>query len=327
MKCVRSKKKKAGGDPDKPYRERLGWKGGLRELWKNKMLYLMTLPAIIWIVVFSYSPMYGVLIAFKKFSYKEGIWGSPWVGFDNFKFLFNYNGVGKIFFNTIFLNVLFLASTTILSIILALVFVEIKNKVYNKVVQTIAIFPHFVSWTVVAMFLSGIIGSSGIMSKWITEMTGKDPMFYTNAAWWPLILTLLRIWQGVGYGTIVYVAAITGFDQEMYEAAKVDGATRMQQITRITLPLLKVTAIMLTIMGIGKIFAGDFGMIYAIVGDNSQLYPTTDVIDTFVYRALRQLNNLGMSTATSVFQSVVGLILVFTTNRITKKIEPDAAIF
>ncbi len=307
--------------------ERLGLKGGLSELWKNRLLYLMTVPSIIWVAVFCYYPMYGILIAFKKFSYKEGIWGSPWAGLENFRFLFNYNGVGRIFFNTIFLNVLFLISTTLLSIVLALVFVEIKNKVYNKIVQTIAIFPHFVSWTVVAMFMSGIIGSSGIITRWVMEAGGEDPLFYNTPGWWPLILVLLRIWQGAGYGTIVYVAAITGFDQEMYEAAKVDGATRLQQITRITLPLLKTTAIMLTIMGIGKIFNGDFGMIYALVGDNAGLYPTTDVIDTFVYRALRQLNNLGMSTATSLFQSVVGLILVFTTNAVTKKIEPDAAIF
>ena len=287
----------------------------------------MTLPAIIWVAIFCYYPMYGILIAFKKFSYKKGIWGSPWAGLDNFQFLFNYNGVGRIFFNTIILNLLFLVSTTLLSIVLALVFVEIKNKVYNKVVQTIAIFPHFVSWTVVAMFMSGIIGSSGIITRWVVEAGGEDPLFYNTPGWWPLILVLLRIWQGAGYGTIVYVAAITGFDQEMYEAAKVDGATRLQQITRITLPLLKTTAIMLTIMGIGKIFNGDFGMIYALVGDNANLYPTTDVIDTFVYRALRQLNNLGMSTATSLFQSVVGLILVFMTNALTKKVEPDAAIF
>lgn len=321
------KTKTTGRAEDKSYHERLGFKGGLHELWKNKLLYLMTLPTIVWVLIFCYYPMYGVLIAFKKFSYKEGIWGSPWVGLDNFQFLFNYNGVGRIFFNTIFLNVLFLVTTTLLSIILALVFVEIKNKVYNKIVQTIAIFPHFVSWTVVAMFMSGIVGTSGIVTKWIVQAGGEDPMFYNNAVWWPLILVLLRIWQGAGYGTIVYVAAITGFDQEMYEAARVDGATRLQQITRLTLPLLKTTAIMLTIMGIGKIFNGDFGMIYALVGDNAALYPTTDVIDTFVYRALRQLNNLGMSTATSLFQSLVGLVLVYLTNVVTKKVEPDAAIF
>ncbi len=165
------------------------------------------------------------------------------------------------------------------------------------------------------------------MTRWIMENGGEDPAFYTSPGWWPLILVLLKLWQGAGYGTIVYVAAITGFDQEMYEAARVDGATRMQQITKITLPLLKTTAIMLTIMSVGKIFNGDFGMIYALVGDNASLYSTTDVIDTFVYRALRQLNNLGMSTATSFFQSIVGLVLVFATNFITKKVEPDAAIF
>lgn len=297
------------------------------ELWKNKKLYLMTVPTVIWILVFCYYPMYGIIIAFKDFSYKKGIMGSPWVGLDNFKFLFNYNGVGRIFANTIFLNVLFIGSTTILSILLALVFTEIQNKVYNRVVQTIAILPHFVSWTVVAMFLSGIIGSAGTITNRIVAMGGDNPSFYTDSTWWPLILMLLRIWQGTGYGTIVYVAAIKGFDQEMYEAARVDGATRLQMVTKLTLPMLKTTAIMLTIMSVGKIFNGDFGMIYAIVGDNSSLYPTTDVVDTFVYRALRQLNNLGMSTATSLFQSIVGLILVYVTNLITKKIEPDAAIF
>lgn len=175
------KRKEAKSKPH--FKEHMGLKGGLRELWKNKMLYLMTLPAIIWVLIFCYYPMYGVLIAFKKFSYKDGIWGSPWAGFSNFEFLFSYNGVGRIFFNTIFLNILFLVSTTILSILLALVFVEIKNKTYNKIVQTIAIFPHFVSWTVVAMFLSGIIGSSGVLTHWIVNLGGTDPAFYSSPGW------------------------------------------------------------------------------------------------------------------------------------------------
>ena len=306
---------------------RMTFREGMQELWKNKMLYLMTLPAIVWVFIFCYVPMYGILIAFKDYSFKKGIWGSPWVGWKNFQFLFNYKGVGRIFFNTIALNVLFIVTGTIFSVGLALVFVEIKNKVYNKVVQTIAIFPHFVSWTVVAMFLSGIIGGSGTLTRWIVERGSQDPNFYSNASWWPVILAMLKIWQGAGYGTIVYVAAITGFDQGMYEAARIDGATRLQMITRITLPMLKPTIIMLTIMSVGKIFSGDFGMIYALVGDNSSLYATTDVIDTFVYRALRQLNNMGMSTATSLFQSVVGLVLVFATNAFAKKVEPDSAIF
>lgn len=321
------KQKGASTLPARDVKGKMTFRDGLEELWKNRMLYIMTLPAIVWVFIFCYIPMYGILIAFKDFNYKKGIWGSDWVGLKNFQFLFNYKGVGQIFFNTIFLNILFIITGTIVSVGLALVFMEIKNKVYNKVVQTIAIFPHFVSWTVAAMFLSGIIGGSGTMTQWIVERGGADPNFYGNATWWPLILALLKIWQGAGYGTIVYVASITGFDQGMYEAARIDGATRLQMITRITLPLLKPTIIMLTIMSVGKIFSGDFGMIYALVGDNSQLYATTDVIDTFVYRALRQLNNMGMSTATSLFQSIVGLILVFTTNAIAKKVEPDSAIF
>lgn len=305
----------------------MNFREGMKELWQNKHLYLMTVPTVIWVAVFCYIPMYGVLIAFKNFNYKEGIWGSPWVGLRNFAFLFNYNGVKRIFFNTIFLNILFIASTTILSILLALVFVEVKNRIANRVVQTISIFPHFVSWTVVAMFLSALIGANGMITNFVKSIGAKDPVFYSNAGVWPLILVILRIWQGAGYGSIVYIAVITGLGQEMYEAAKVDGASRFQQVVRITLPLLKTTAIMLSIMSVGKIFTGDFGMIYALVGDNAVLYPTTDVVDTFVYRALRQLNNLGMSTATSLFQSIVGLILVFTTNAVTKRLEPDAAIF
>lgn len=161
----------------------------------------------------------------------------------------------------------------------------------------------------------------------LQNVTGNQYDFYKSPGYWPLIFTLLKIWQGAGYGSIVYVAAIIGFDQEMYEAAKVDGANRIKQIFLITLPLLKTTIVMLTIMSIGNIFRGDFGMIYAIVRDNSFLYPTTDVIDTFTYRALRELNNLGMSTATSFFQSLVGLVLIWFTNAVTKKVDPDSAIF
>ncbi|MDR0709034.1 MAG: ABC transporter permease subunit [Spirochaetaceae bacterium] len=305
----------------------LGLKGGLKELWTNKLLYAMMLPGIAWLVLFHYVPLYGILIAFKKYSFKDGIWGSPWVGFENFRFLFNYYGTARIFRNTILLNVLFIASSTFFSVFLALVFVEIRNRTCKKLVQTIAVFPHFVTWTVVAMFLGGIIGENGILVNLIIRFSGKDPDFYNTATWWPLIFVLLRVWQGAGYGTIIYVAAITGFDQEMYEAARIDGATRWQQVTRITLPMLKTTILMLTILAVGGIFRGDFGMIYALLGDNPELFATTDVIDTFVYRALRQLNNLGMSTATGLFQAVVGFILVRFTNGITKRLEPDAALF
>jgi putative aldouronate transport system permease protein len=307
--------------------EHMTIKEGFRELKKNKVLYAMTIPSLLWVIVFSYVPLYGILIAFKKFSFKKGIWDSDWVGLKNFEFLFGYKNIGRVFFNTIFLNVLFIIATTVFSLLLALLFVEVKNKIYNRLVQTIAIFPHFVSWTVVAMCLTAIIGSGGVMTTMLQNVTGNQNDFYKSPGYWPLIFTILKIWQGAGYGSIVYVAAIIGFDQEMYEAAKVDGANRIKQIFLITLPLLKTTIVMLTIMSIGNIFRGDFGMIYAIVRDNSFLYPTTDVIDTFTYRALRELNNLGMSTATSFFQSFVGLVLIWFSNAVTKKVDPESAIF
>ena len=287
----------------------------------------MTVPSIIWILIFCYYPMYGVLIAFKRFSYKEGIWGSPWVGLENFQFLFNYNGVGRVFFNTVFLNILFLASTTLLSILLALVFVEIKHKVYNKVVQTIAIFPHFVSWTVVAMFLSGIIGSSGMVTRWITDATGTAPDFYTNPAWWPLILVLLRIWQGAGYGTIVYVAAITGFDQEMYEAASIDGASQWQKIRYLTIPSLVPTMMIMVLLAIGNIFRGDFGLFYQTVQSSALLQPYTDVIDTYVFRLLIDSSDYGVSSAAGFYQSVLCFVTIMICNGIVKKIQPDYALY
>ena len=299
----------------------------MKELWKNKILYAMMIPSVAWIILFNYVPLYGIIVAFKRFNFRLGIWGSHWVGFENFRFLFNYHGIGRVFFNTIFLNSLFIASGTFFSVFLALIFVEIKNRTYKKIVQTIAIFPNFISWTVVAMFLSGVIGGSGILVRAWVSLGGPNPDFFTNAPWWPVIFMFLKIWQGAGFGTIVYVAVITGLDQEMYEAAKIDGADKFQQIVRLTLPSLKVTIIMLTLLAVGRIFTGDFGMIYAIIGDNPALYPTTDVIDTFVYRALRQLNNIGMSTATGLFQSFVGFLLVLASNKLVKLFEPDAALF
>ncbi len=298
-----------------------------KELWKNKFLYCMAIPGIVWVCLFSYVPLYGILIAFKKYSASAGIWGSPWIGLENFKFLFNYKGIGRVFFNTIFLNILFIVFGTSMSVLLAILFSEIKNKKFKKVSQSVAIFPNFISWTVISMILTTIIGSSGMINSILAKM-GHEPLaIYSNPTPWPFILVLLKIWQGAGYGSIVYVATITGFDTGIYEAARVDGASKFQQITRITLPMLKPTIILLTLMSIGNIFKGDFGMIYALVGDSAKLYPTVDVVDTFTYRALRQLNDLGMSTATSFFQSIVGCLMVLVSNAIVRKVEPDSAIF
>lgn len=296
-------------------------------LWQNKWLYLMMIPAIAWVIIFNYIPMGGITVAFKNFNYMKGIFGSPWCGLQNFKFMFMTNTIWKIIFNTIFLNVLFIVSGTVAQLILALLFCEIKNKMAKKVTQSIAILPHFISWAVIAMFLTGFLNPNGIVNQ-LLGMMGKESInFYSEPGYWRGIFVLLKIWQGAGFGTIVYIAAITGFDQGMYEAAKIDGANRFQQIFCITLPLLKPTIVLLTIMSIGNIFKGDFGMIYAVIGDNALLYDTTDVIDTYVYRIFRTNSNLGMSTAVSLFQSLVGLVMVFGANLFVKKVDPDSALF
>lgn len=298
------------------------------EIYKNKFLYGLTIPGIIWFIVFAYLPLVGLAIAFQNFSYVDGIFGSKFVGFSNFKFLFNSQDLWKVTWNTIYLNILFLVSEMFFSVVFALMFVEVKNKWFKKITQSIVILPHFMSWTIVAMFLTAFISSdTGLINKFLLQLHLEQISFYTNPKVWPVILVILKIWQGAGFGTIIYIATIIGFDKEIYEAAQIDGCSRWQQITRITLPMLRPTIIMLMIFSVGGIFKGDFGMIYAMVGDNALLYPTTDVIDTFVYRALRTLGDMGMTTAVGLYQSLVGFLLVIGTNALAKKIEPDSAIF
>ena len=305
----------------------MGIKGGIKELWKNKVLYAMMLPGIVWTIIFAYVPMLGLIIAFKNFDYSLGIIKSKWIGLGNFKFLFNNKDLIQITWNTVFLNLLFLFFTTASSVVLAILFTEIKSKKVKRISQSISILPYFISWAVVSMFLQGFLNDKGLINQLIVNMGGEKISFYSESQYWPIILIILRIWQGAGFGTVVYIATITGFDSGIFEAARIDGANKFQIIGKITLPLLKSTIILLTLMGIGNIFRGDFGMIYALVGDNSLLYKTTDVIDTYVYRALRNNPNLGFSTAVSFYQSIVGFVIVFISNKITKKFDPDSALF
>lgn len=303
-------------------------KGFWKEILKNRQLYLLTLPAIMFFIVFSYLPLGGLVIAFQDFNYVKGILGSEFVGFKNFEFLFSSGDVFTITFNTIFLNLLFIITGTIAAIFLSLMFSEVTNKWFAKISQGVAILPHFLSWTVVAMIATALLTTDTGFVNIILSKLGMEPIsFYTEAKYWPLILVVMKIWQAAGFSSIVYTAVIAGMDPAMYEAAKIDGASRLQQIRYITLPLLRPTIVLLTLFAVGKIFYGDFGMIYALVGDNPLLYPTTDVIDTFVYRALRQLGDMGMSTAVGLYQSIVGFFLVILSNHIAKKIDPDSGIF
>ncbi|MFS0726747.1 ABC transporter permease [Paenibacillus sp. 1P07SE] len=295
---------------------------------RNPFLYLIALPGIVFYFVFSYMPMYGVLIAFKDFDLTKGILGSPWAGFRNFEFFLTSGKLGEVVYNTLFLNVLFLIGTTVFAVAIALFINEIRVKWFKRVSQSLIFLPYFMSWIVISMMVSAILGGQNpALNEWLAlfGLPGADWMF--TPEYWPWILLVIRIWQGSGYAAIIYLATITSISDELYEAARIDGASRRQIMVRITLPLLVPTISILTLIAVGKIFAGDFGMIYAIVGDNPLLYPTTDVIDTYVYRAMRQLNDFGMSAAVGLTQSVLGFILIIITNGIVRRFSKESSLF
>lgn len=298
------------------------------ELVRNKFLYALTLPAIVFFIVFSYLPMFGIVIAFQDFSPIKGIFGSEFVGFKNFDFFFTSNDWLKVTFNTLYLNGLFIFFGLLAQIVFAIMISEIVWKPFKKVTQSFTLLPYFISWPIVSMFAVSLFSTDSGFINQLLAAIGLDPInFYQNPDVWPATLTLLKIWKGTGYGVIIYLATIASIDQEIYEAAKIDGASRLQAIRRITLPMLTNTTILLLLLAVGHIFYGDFGMIYAIVGDNSMLYPTTDVIDTFVFRALRQYSDMSMSSAVGLYQSAVGFVLVLITNAIVRKVNKDAALF
>ena len=302
--------------------------GFLHEITHNYWLYLLVFPAILYAVVFKYLPMIGVIIAFEDFNPVKGMFGSKLVGFDNFKFFFRGSQWMQITFNTLYLNILFIITGTIAALVVAIVLTELGRSYYVRIAQSVMILPNFISWAVVAMFAQAFIASDGgFINQIITAFGGESVGFYSTPSVWPAIFVIVRIWKGAGFGAIIYMAVIIGIDPEVKQAAKIDGASRFQEIMHITLPALKDTVILLTVLSVGSIFYGDFGMIYTFVGDNSMLFPTTDVIDTYVFRSIRTSGSMGMSAAVGLYQSFIGFLLVIGTNTVVKKINPDAAIF
>lgn len=302
--------------------------GFWREMNKNKILYGMTLPGILFAFVFGYLPLFGLVIAFQDFKPIQGITGSEFVGLKNFKFFFESSDWIRVTVNTIFLNLLFMGFGTLAAIAIAIMLSEIVSKWFKKITQSVIILPHFLSWTVVAMFTVVLFSNEGgLINSFLTTLGFEEINFYSQPEVWPALLVLLNLWHGAGFSSIVYLATITGISPDIYESASIDGANRWQKIWYVTLPLLKNTAILLILLGLGKIFYGNFGMIYALVGSNPLLYPTTDVIDTYVFRSLMELGDMSMASAVGFYQSVVGFILVVSANWITKKLNSDASIF
>jgi putative aldouronate transport system permease protein len=294
----------------------------LRVLWnytrENWVLFLLALPGVALIFAIRYIPMFGIVIAFQDFHPRTGFF-SPWVGLTNFQLLWNSPVVFRIVRNTLLLNFMFLVATTFFSVLVALLLNEVRNHWFKKLSQSIMFLPFFMGWSVVSMILFGLLDPEfGTINKLLIGLGFAPTNVMTRPEAWPWILTITRVWRDTGAGCIIYLAVLTGINQELYEAAAMDGANRLQRIRRISLPLLVPSIILLTLLAIGNIFYGDFGMIYAIVQERANLYPTTDVIDTYIIRALQSSMNFGMSTAVGLSQSVLGFILVFGSNWLVK---------
>ncbi len=300
----------------------------LKEMRRNRGLYLMCLPALIVLIMFCYVPFAGTWMAFTDFNVVDGIFGSPFVGLDNFKYFFSKSSMGwKVTYNTLFINFFGIILGLIVPISIAVFFNEIRSKLFKKLTQSFMFFPYFLSWVVVGAIIYGFFSTDvGVVNNMLRDM-GLEPVnWYAEPKYWKGIIIFANMWKWSGYSSIVYMAAMAGFDGSLFEAAEVDGANKFQRILSLTLPMLKPTAVVLTLMSIGRIFYGDFGMIYGIVGNNPVLSDAVTVIDTYVYQTMRTLG-FSYSTAIGLFQSVMGLILVTVANQAAKKYNEGEGLF
>ena len=295
---------------------------------QNKTLLLMCVPAIVFFFVFSYMPMPGAYIAFTNFQYNKGIWASPFVGLQNFKFLFQSGQLGLLLRNTILYNLAFIVLGNVLQLTFAILLNEVQSKRYTKITQSMMFLPYFISDVLVSLLVYNLLNYDyGFISNLVRALGGEMPKVYQMAGAWPIIIVLVNLWKGTGYGTVVYFAAITGMDSSMLEAAQIDGANGFQRIRYIILPTLKPTVVILFLFAIGGILKGNFGLFYNLVGNNSMLFNTTDIIETYVYRSMMNSFNFSQSSAVGLFQSVVGFFIVIGANAFVKKLDPDYALF
>lgn len=304
--------------------KRKGFWGQVR---KNRTLLCMLLPALLYVVIFSYIPMFGITIAFKDYNYNGGILGSPWCGFKNFEYLKISGKRWALTRNTLLYNLAFIVFGIIFEVGFAVMLSEITKKTFKKVTQAFMFLPYFISWVVVSTIMLNIFGQNGVLSNVLAHFGIEDFSIYQQIRQWPVIMVAIRIWKQTGYGTVVYLAAIAGLSQEMFEAASIDGASIWQKIRYITIPGLKPTIFIMFLLSVGNIFRGDFGMFYQLVGNNQLLLETSDVIDTFVYRSLITSPNIGMSAAAGFYQSVLCFVTIVSVNWLVKKVDPDYTLF
>lgn len=299
-----------------------------RMLQKNKTLWLMLTPTILYFIIFAYIPMAGIWLAFTKFDFRLGFFKSPFVGLKNFEYLFKSGILTRLLRNTILYNLAFLIGGNLAQMAAAVFLSDLKNKKFVKISQNIIFLSYFVSWVLVGLFAYALFNvDNGVINSVLRSLGLKEYNFYLKPNAWPPIIIFFQIWKGLGYGSVIYLSVITGIDQSIYESARIDGATKWQQVRYITLPLIKPTFILLIMFNLGSILKGQFQLFYQLVGNNGVLFNTTDIIDTFVYRSLTVNFDIGMGSAAGVFQSVFGCILVLSVNALVKKINEDLSLF
>lgn len=299
-----------------------------RELVRKRVLFLMILPTIVFFIIFAYVPMPGAYVAFVDYKMRKGIFGSQFVGLKNFEFLVKTGDLWRITKNTLLYNLAFMFIGHFTQVTLAIMISELKCKWFKKLSQSVILLPYFISMVIVGFFAYNLFNYNyGFVNGIITSLGFDRHDFYSDQGIWKYIIVAFNVWSGTGYGMIVYLASITGIDSEIYEAATIDGATLMQRIMYITLPLLKPTVILLVLFSLGGILKGSFDLFYNLIGTNSVLYPQTDIIDTFVFRSLAGQFNFSQGAAVGFYQSVFGLLLVLTVNAIVKKVDPESALF
>lgn len=300
--------------------------GFLHELKKTRTLFIMIAPVLIYYFIFWYLPIGGVYLAFTRYSYSGGIFGSEFIGLRNFKYLLpNLFSITK---NTILYNLAFIITSTVCQIGVAVFISELPGRIFKKTSQTLMFLPYFCSFVLIGSFVYNIFNYEyGALNSLLIQLNIAPVDVYSKTGVWPYILVLFFIWKNIGMGSVIYLAVITNIDARLYEAAKIDGANIFKQLWHITLPMLKPTFIILLLLNLSRIMRGQFDLFYQIIGDNALLFKTTDIIDTFVFRSLVYNFNIGMSSAAGLYQSVVGFIIILVVNFVTKKIDEDYALF
>ena len=293
-------------------------------------LSLLAAPCTIWYLLFAFLPMFGIIIAFKDFkingNFINSILTSKWVGFENFTFLFTSNDAWIVLRNTLGYNVIFIILGIVVPVALALMVSQLHGKRLGKMYQTAMFMPYFLSWVVVSAVAWGFLSyDKGLANQLVEGMGGDRVNWYMQKQYWPYFLIFMNLWKGLGYGMVVYLAAITGIDTSFYEAAVIDGATKWQQMRYITLPVMKTVIVMMFIMSVGRIFYSDFGLFYQVPRDSNSLFSVTYTIDVMVYKSLKSAT-VGMASAAAFFQSVMGCITILAANAVVRKIDPESAM-